>query len=176
MLGAGATQIRRANYATRSTYFQALTSLTTGLERLGKLGLMLDYRIDHGKFPDLNYLKNEIGHNISLIYSRTAQVISRRALAMQFLQNLNDPIHQAIVRILSDFAKGDRYSNIDLLVGAKRQSDPIEAWHIQVDQPLFNRYVSEKKEDMIRQRTGVITSVLAVASRTFPFSVFGVVY
>ena len=71
------------------------------------------------------------------------------------------------------FPKGDRYSNIDLLVGAKRQSDPIEAWHIQVDQPLFNRYVSEKKEDMIRQRTGVITSVLAPHSTALLISETG---
>jgi hypothetical protein len=40
MLGAGATQIRQANYATRGIYFQAFTSLATGLERIGKLCLM----------------------------------------------------------------------------------------------------------------------------------------
>jgi hypothetical protein len=53
MLGTGATQIRNANYATRGVYFQAFTSLSTGLERLGKLCILLDYFIEHGKFPDI---------------------------------------------------------------------------------------------------------------------------
>jgi hypothetical protein len=39
MLGSGATQIRKANYATKGVYFQAFTNLSTGLERIGKLCL-----------------------------------------------------------------------------------------------------------------------------------------
>lgn len=160
MLGAGATQIRRANYATRGIYFQAFVSLSTGMERIGKLILMLDYRIDHGKFPDLNHLKNEIGHDISLIYEKSVAVIARRAILMQFLADLNDPIQQSIVRILSDFGKGDRYSNVDLLVGSRRQNDPIASWHTEVDRPLFESRISEKKKDLIRQRAGAAAGLL----------------
>jgi len=43
MLGSGATQIRNANYASKGVYFQAFTSLSTGLERIGKLCLMLEH-------------------------------------------------------------------------------------------------------------------------------------
>ena len=164
MLGTGATQIRCANYATRGVYFQAFTSLSTGLERIGKLSIMLDYRVDHGKFPDTNQLKHEIGHDIGLIYGKSTQVISRRAISMQFLSNLNDPIHYAILTILSEFAKGDRYSNIDLLVGAKRQSDPIAAWHNQVDQPLFEHCVSTRKKAAIRQNASAVAAVLGTVS------------
>lgn len=60
MLGSGATQIRKGNYASKGNYFQAFTSLSTGLERIGKLCLMLDYYIDNdGKFPDFHHLKNK---------------------------------------------------------------------------------------------------------------------
>lgn len=160
MLGTGATQIRRANYTTRGVYFQAFTSLSTGLERIGKLILMLDYRFDHGQFPDITHLKHEIGHDIVLIYNKSTQVIARRAISMQFLSNLNDPIHYAILTILSEFAKGDRYSNIDLLVGAKRTSDPIAAWHNEVDQQLFEHSVSTRRKTMIRQRAGDVAALL----------------
>ena len=55
MLGSGATQIGKANYATKGVYFQAFTSLSTGLERIGKLCLMIDHSIDHnGRFPNSN--------------------------------------------------------------------------------------------------------------------------
>jgi hypothetical protein len=164
ILGSGATQIRSANYATRGVYFQAFSSLSTGLERLGKLSLLLDYRIDHGKFPDIKHMKDEICHDISLIYKRSTSVIARRTLSMEFLPNLNDPIHQAIIGILSEFAKGDRYSNIDLLVGGKRQSDPIASWHTQVDQPLFEKHVSAKKKETIRQNANIVAAMLGANS------------
>lgn len=162
MLGSGATQIRKANYAAKGVYFQALTSLSTGLERIGKLCLMLDYFIDNGgKFPDLNYMKNEIGHNIAVIYEKSVAVVTKRSISMQFLQDLNSPIHQAILNILSDFAQGDRYSNIDLVVGAKRQSDPVASWFMEVDEPLYATCASKKKKETIRNNAAVISAKLS---------------
>ena len=48
MLGAGATQIRQANYSQKGIYAQAFTSLSTGLERIGKLCYLLDTYIENG--------------------------------------------------------------------------------------------------------------------------------
>ena len=39
------TQIRKADYAQKGFYFQSFTSLATGLERIGKLCLLLNYYI-----------------------------------------------------------------------------------------------------------------------------------
>jgi hypothetical protein len=85
MLGAGATQIRNANYASKGVYFQAFTSLSTGLERIGKLCLMLDHYVDHNdRFPDADYMKNEICHKIAVIYKKSASVITERSIRMRF--------------------------------------------------------------------------------------------
>src|SRR5438477_3044636 len=160
MLGSGATQIRKASYASKGIYFQAFTSLSTGLERIGKLCLMLDYYIDHGRFPDPDYMKDQIRHKITVIYEKSVSIVERRSISLEFLKNLNGPIHQAILKVLSEFAQGDRYSNIDLLVGAKRQSDPTAAWHTQVDQPIFNTHVSAKKKETIRRNADAVSAVL----------------
>ena len=161
MLGAGATQIRNANYASKGVYFQAFTSLSTGLERIGKLCLMLDYYVDHdGAFPGSEYLKREICHNIAAIYEKSTLIIQTRSISMEFSSNLNDPIHQAILSILSGFARGDRYSNIDLLVGGKGQNDPIAAWFNQVDAVLFQNHVSAKKRDTIQKNANAVAGVL----------------
>ena len=161
MLGAGATQIRNANYAFKGIYFQAFTSLSTGIERIGKLCLMLDYYIDHnGTFPDLNYLRNEIGHRISLIYQKSVSVIARLDLRFDFLQQLDDPIHQAIINILSEFAQGDRYSNIDLLVSGKPQNDPIASWFRQVDEPLYELRVTERKKNTINTNAAAVAAMI----------------
>jgi hypothetical protein len=122
---------------------------------------MLDHYIDHNKqFPDSSYMKNQIGHDLALIYGQSKSIIAKRAISMRFLKNLDDPIHQAIVKILSEFALGDRYSNIDLLVGGNRQTDPIAAWFVQVDQPLYQSKVSQKKANAIQRRATFIGAAL----------------
>jgi hypothetical protein len=162
MLGAGATQIRAANYASKGVYFQAFTSLSTGLERIGKLCLMLDHYIDHqGQFPDLEYLKKKIGHKISLIYERSAAIVAKRSVELEFLQNLDDPIHRAIIKVLSEFAEGDRYSNINLLVGGARHNDPVAAWYKFVDLPLYGSRVSAKKKATIERHARIASDVLS---------------
>lgn len=115
MLGLGATEIRKANYAAKGIYFQAFTGLATGLERLGKLCLLIGYYADHnGTFPDEPYMRREIGHDILLISHKLALIRDRRALKGRFLFDLSSSIHHSISLTLSHFAKGDRYSNIDL--------------------------------------------------------------
>jgi len=166
MLGAGATQIRNANYAEKGIYFQAFTSLSTGLERIGKLCLLLDYYINNnGQFPDFNYLKKHIGHDISLLYQKSIDVKNQRSLEFHFLQNLNTTIHQNILNILSSFAIGDRYSNINLLTSSKQQSDPISDWFSKVDIPIFDQRVTDKEKQKIARNAQIISEM------TQPFTI-----
>ena len=144
LLGAGATEIRRANYASKGVYFQSFTSLSTGLERIGKLCLMLDHYISTGgNFPNFKYLKYDIGHNLGLLQEKASQVILDRGLRTK---QKNSAIHRSIIEILSKFAEGDRYSNIDLLVGSNRHSDPIAQWFNEVDLPLYDLRVTSRKK------------------------------
>ncbi len=160
MLGSGATQIRNANYASKGVYFQAFTSLSTGLERIGKLCLMLDFCIGHnGDFPDFSYME-KIRHNIAVIYGKSTSIIVERSISMKFLQNLDDPIHQGILSVLSEFARGDRYSNINLLVGSGRQNDPIAFWFNQVDRPLYETRVAKRRKSRIQENAVAVASIL----------------
>jgi len=161
MLGSGATQIRAANYSSKGIYFQSFTSLSTGLERIGKLCLMLDHYLEHnGRFPDLNFMKNDIGHKLILLYEKSTFVVQRRSVSFEYLPNLSDPIHQSILKVLSDFAEGDRYSNINLLVGSNCQRDPIGSWFKEVDQVIFSSKISKKKKDTIKQKAALIASMM----------------
>lgn len=166
LLGSGATQIRLANYASKGVYFQAFTSLSTGLERIGKLCLMTDHYIETGgSFPDFNYLKNEIGHKLVSLYERSQEVIDRRSISLRFLPNLENSIHTAIVKILHDFAEGDRYSNVNLLVGSRRIGDPIASWFNEVDLPLFNTRVTQRKKQAIANNAAVISRLMSSHAR-----------
>ncbi|MBH1977754.1 MAG: hypothetical protein I8H67_05240 [Comamonadaceae bacterium] len=161
MLGTGATQIRRANYATKGIYFQAFTSLSTGLERIGKLCLMLDHFIQTGgTFPTLKEMKHQIGHKLELLYERSQEVIQRRSIQLRMTPDLSDPVHMAIMNVLHDFAEGDRYSNIDVLVGVHSSADPVNRWFEKVDTPLYESRVSQKRKLQITRNARIGAQIL----------------
>lgn len=161
MLGTGATQIRRANYATKGIYFQAFTSLSTGLERIGKLCLMLDHFIETGgTFPTLREMKHQIGHKLELLYDRSQEVIQRRSIQLRMTRDLSDPVHTAIMHVLHDFAEGDRYSNIDVLVGGNSAADPVGRWFEEVDTPLYKSRVSQKRKEQIAHNARIGAQLL----------------
>lgn len=150
VLGAGATQIRKANYAAHGVYAQAFAALSVGLERIGKLCLILDHYIDNnGRFSNFNYLKNQVGHKLELLQSKGGEIAERRNVEFRFLSSLNHPLHSAILRVLHAYADGDRYSNINILIGARQQDDPIAAWFTLVDTPIFESLVSRQKKERI---------------------------
>jgi hypothetical protein len=164
VLGAGATQVRDANYAAQGQYFLAFTSLSTGLERIGKMCLMIDHFLDHGQFPSQGQMRREIGHQISLIYEKTASIVAARGLALSFLKDLQDPIHASILSALSQFAEGDRYSNINLLVGSSAPGDPIALWHETVDKPIFVARVRRQRKQRILSNAANIASAMGAWS------------
>lgn len=165
MLGSGATQIRKVNHAAKGTYFQALTSLSTGIERIGKLCLILNHYIEtKGQFPSYDQMKNDIGHDIEKIYEKSQEIVRSRKIVLDHLQDLSDPIHQAILRSLSKFAKGDRYSNIDLITGSRRQSDPILDWFNGVEKQIYETLVSDGKKAQIAQRAKIVNELIGDVS------------
>ena len=157
MLGSGATQIRKANYAKKGVYFQSFTSLSTGMERIGKICLMLDHYINNsGKFPDPNYMKKKIGHNIVLLYQQSLKISENRSVSFRFMTNLSGDIHQNILHVLSKFAEGDRYSNVNMLLNGKKSGDPVVAWFQNVDKPLFDRCVTQRRKEKIVRNAQLI--------------------
>ncbi|SMF49896.1 hypothetical protein SAMN02745962_04238 [Pseudomonas sp. LAIL14HWK12:I11] len=169
LLGAGATQIRKANYANQGMYFQAFSNLSIGLERIGKLCLTLDHFIvTNGEFPTEEHLKNKIGHDLMKLYKRSQKLITERRLKVKHQLLLDSPIHKNIIRILSKFAKGDRYSNFDFLVGG-RQSNPAGDWYLKVDMELYNKHTTRRKKQTIQENsktTGEIMSRLGMVWHT----------
>jgi len=177
MLAAGATQIRNANYSTRGVYFQAFTSLATGLERIGKLALILNHIADnHGALPDaafFKHLKRTLGHNLRAIYLSLREIQARRNMRVKFLNSLDHTIHSAVLSVLHNFAMGDRYSNISALAGIRQRDDPVAAWHETVDLPLFETSVKQQKKAEIWAKASVIGRAFGPHAAVLHFSESG---
>lgn len=157
MLCSGYTEIRKANYAKRGVYFQAFTSLSTGFEHIGKLCYLLIYAIEHGgSFPTDNDLKNVFRHDIIKLYRLILEFKNKHDIKYDFLQDLDKPIYQSILNVLSRFAKGDRYANIDLLINNRSYDDPISVWYKDVDLVIFQEKISDKKKEKIKTNASLI--------------------
>jgi len=162
ILASGVTQIRKANYARKGIYFQSFTSLSTGLERIGKLCLMLDYYIQNsGQFPDVMFLKNEIGHDLQILYAKSKEVIDNHKITFHFLNGLEEPLHKEILSVLSGFAKGDRYSNINFLTKQNYSSDPILEWHKKIDLIIYELRVTKKTKKKIESQASLIDIMMS---------------
>jgi len=164
ILGNGVTMLGKANYATKGLYFSSYTSLSTGLERIGKLCIMLDFYIKHfGIFPNEGEIRT-IGHDLKVLYDKSQEIIKENNLKFEFSSSYTENIHFKILSILNSFAKGDRYSNINLLTNSNRKSDPIKSWY-EIDIYLFENRVSKKKKERIRYNAEIVGKLMS------PFSI-----
>ena len=167
MLCAGYTQIRNANIAQKGIYFQAFTSLSTGIERIGKIILLLDYAINNnGCFPDMNYMK-EKGHDIEKIYYIVEEIKNKNNFILRYLQELNRDIYLDIIRILSRFGKGERYSNIDLLVNSRSYNDPISEWYDKIDKYIIKNNIKESKIEKIKNQARLTNNLISSFSSVY---------
>lgn len=162
ILGIGVTQLYKANYATEGIYYQSFICLSTGIERLEKLCLILDfYILNHGTLPSESYIRN-YGHKIPDLYSACKEVAQRHEISFRFSYKMDDNIHQSIINLLGNFAEtSGRYSNINILLGKENNSNNcVEQWFYHVDMPLYNEHISNGRKVAIKQRAALIGSIL----------------
>ncbi len=171
ILGSGVTLLGKANYAEKGYYFTSFTAISTGLERIGKLCLILDSYIQNsGEFSDKRVLKHEIGHDLEKLYKKSIMLVDKYQIEHESLEKVKGDICQNILRILSKFAKGDRYSNLDLLINGRHASDPIRDWNNCIDKKLFERRVSKSKKEKIKWNAKIAGELLNSFSSVNHFS------
>lgn len=162
MLCSGYCQIRNANYSTKGVYFQAFTSLSTGFERIGKLCYLLIYAIENnGQFPTSEYMKKSISHDIIKLYREILKFKNTHNIQYDYLQDLDEHIYTNILEILSRFGKGDRYANIDLLLNDVSCEDPISFWYKEIDLYIFEKKVSKKRKEKMREKSNMIQQLFS---------------
>lgn len=157
VLGAGATSIRKANYSEKGIYFQAFTSLSTGFERMAKICVIIDkYIANNGNFQKTSSIRGKFGHNLTKLNKEIKNINEKRSMQIFFEYENCEKYWAKIIKILSDFGKGDRYSNIDSLLKKDLQKDPIERWVTEVDNLFYIEKVSKRKKDEIKREADFI--------------------
>ncbi|MEQ1962751.1 hypothetical protein ABLB69_06160 [Xenorhabdus khoisanae] len=142
LLGIGLTCLRKANFASRGLYFQALSSISLGLERLMKLCLMLDDYNQNGKYTSRKELK-DYGHELKKLFDLVTARFSKQP-------DLHE-IHYKVLDLLTNFAKSSRYSNIDFITN-NHDNDPMKAWHNEIDKCIYEDLLTDKQRRIIDKK------------------------
>lgn len=142
LLGIGLTCLRKANFATRGLYFQALSGVSLGLERFMKLCLMLDDYNQSGKYTSRKELK-DYGHDLNGLF----KLVTER---VDFPSGLHD-VHYRVMELLTEFAKSSRYSNIDFITN-NHDNDPMKCWYNEIDKRVYDELLTNRQRNFINKK------------------------
>ncbi|MCD9901819.1 hypothetical protein LUR56_21685 [Streptomyces sp. MT29] len=138
-LRSGLASLRKANYADQQVYYGGFFQYTIGLERVMKLALIIDYLVINGKLPTDKQFAKKFGHKLTDLLAGTGDVRSRLDASARLWELPDLEMTNAAMAVLSDFAIGARYYNIDVLTGKTATQDPVDRWFSEVGQPLMKK-------------------------------------
>jgi hypothetical protein len=123
----GLNSIRNANIddAHRGLFYSGLFELATGFERLMKIVVLLEHKINNQLQNPTDKQLRSFGHNIKELHSNCTKFAKDHGLKTV---SPTSEVQDDILEVLSTFAKGSRYYNLDQLTSGKKNEDPIEQW------------------------------------------------
>ncbi len=158
-MSAGVMALGRANYTSPGQYHVAFFALSIGLERACKLALLLDALTETGAYPSEAHFR-KFKHRLLDLLRVLDAVAERRCGAAAHCRLPNEPVHVAIVDILTDFASNiTRYYNLDLLTESVRGADPVARWYTEVVLAEYASGVSEEKRATIDRNASMIATM-----------------
>lgn len=162
LLGTGITTLRKADTAHSGLLVSAFFNFSIGLERIGKLVVIMDHYVtSKWKFPDETKLRG-LHHDLEALFAAVHEISNRRFQASQRNPIPNDPIHQAILCTLSEFARITRYQNLDYLVNGKgaSKSNPETQWFETVGELILKKHYRRKQSELDELKAGAIDALL----------------
>ncbi|MBE0370998.1 hypothetical protein PAUR_b1151 [Pseudoalteromonas aurantia 208] len=123
----GLNSLRKANIDDihRGLFYSGLFELATGFERLMKIVVLLEHKISNNLENPTNKQLRSFGHNICELYSTCGELAKKHRVHIEMIPN---DVQNDMLLVLSDFAKGSRYYNLDELTSQNNNKDPIAQW------------------------------------------------
>ncbi|TBG08445.1 hypothetical protein ELG79_36610 [Rhizobium leguminosarum] len=133
---AGFENINKIHYDKPGTVYSALFQLATGFERIMKVALILDHKVRHDLNNPTDKQLKAFGHSVSGLYDTLAK-------AHPSIDGwvATDSLHNEFLLVVSEFARGSRYYNIDQLVSGAKNPDPLVRWaglHLDIARHYFS--------------------------------------
>ncbi|MCX5817043.1 MAG: hypothetical protein NTX75_12525 [Proteobacteria bacterium] len=136
----------------------AFFELSIGFERLMKTILVIDHMNKNRLTIPPGLKLKSLGHDLVGLFSACKSLDTARDVK-EFLEIKQDSIEDRIIKFLSDFAKTDRYHNLDHLTGKTVPKDPLAEWS-KILKKVLESDVSARHIKKITQKTNVISSLI----------------
>lgn len=147
-LALGLTELRAAHVQNKGAFYSALLNLSVGFERLLKAIVIIDHMLKNKlSAPSKKELQRR-GHNVSELCHECAKIAVERGEQPVEWASL-DSIDQALLTLLSDFAKVTRYHNLDALSASQSGSDPLGEWGRIIIQILCEDATPREKDKVV---------------------------
>lgn len=149
LLGAGTTSIRLSSSGDPGRMYEAFFGLSQGIERIGKLILVVDHYARTGVFMAPGEVERH-RHNLKRLMGAVEDVANARGAALDDAPSSN-PGSKAVVRFLTKFAETDRYYNLNRLSQGDSVTidDPIGRWVrlVQTEAPERRRSPARERQE-----------------------------
>ncbi len=123
---AGFESLAKIDYDKPGTVYLTLFQLSTGLERIMKIAVILDYKVRNDLANPSDLQLRRLGHSITDLYSALRVASESHAMTDGWFDD--DTLWGELLFVLSEFARGSRYYNIDQLVSGRDAPDPLIRW------------------------------------------------
>jgi len=142
----GLSEIQKINGA-NDFYDPIFIYLSSGIERLFKTMLCLEFEDKNSIFPNPNNLwNNRNGHDLEVLKSKVEEIcipLERPFVSMDYGIITTDELINTIIKILSEYGKRGRYFNMDVILGKEQDFDPRKEWE-KVETQMAKEIYGEK--------------------------------
>ncbi|HWW99803.1 hypothetical protein [Collimonas sp.] len=144
-LAAGLTALRNAQFPDKATFYTGFFQLSTALERVLKLVLIIEHMRKNSFSPPSKEKIERPGHNLVRLYNDCEPIASAIGVT-SFVVPAIGSLEAQILNFLSEFAKKSRYYNLDSLASTPSgYGDPLVAWDAILSQVLEFDVPSQKR-------------------------------
>ena len=154
--------------AANDFYDPVFIYLSSGLERLFKTMLCLDFKEQNQRLPNTNEIwNNRNGHDIEFLKAKVEQIcipIPRPFAQMDYEIITNNSFIDSICIVLSEFGKKFRYFNLDTILGIEQNFDSKKAWE-SIETKVSKEIYGEKKFLKLLSKPGNLDKMYSDSNR-----------
>lgn len=142
---AGSAGLGKLDPLSVGSFYAAFFALSIGYERMAKIAIQVDSRLTTGAYKSSKEMRS-IGHDLGALFDHVESISVRRGYdKVSRGSRPTDPIHIAILDLLTGFATRGRYDHLDSLGGPGWNADTAEnQWDQHVMRQLMDRHLSSR--------------------------------
>jgi hypothetical protein len=129
-------------------YDHAFMFLSSGLERLFKIMLCLNFKDKNGRFPKMDECwKKPQGHDLEILKKKIEEIcipINNSFTPIDYDIITKDVFINGVCKVLSEYGKRGRYFNLDSILGQDQQFNPKDEWEELETQAYQEKFGKEK--------------------------------